>query len=104
MRTVNPQEAALKITAAGFGGMMIGDELGISGKLLLNGGLPQCDLYISMKNVVPESLGLGKVKDTASVYGHATGPLAGPSIDGRIEFLRLNIPALHFYKVNGDFF
>lgn len=89
MRTVNPQELALKITAAGFGGMMIGDELGISGKLLLNGGQPQCDLYISMKNVVPESLGLGKVKDTASVYGHATGPLSGPSIDGRIEFCNL---------------
>lgn len=104
VRTVNPQESALKITAAGFGGMMIGDELGISGKLLLNGGQPQCDLYISMKNVVPESLGLGKVKDTASVYGHATGPLSGPSIDGRIEFLQLNIPALRFYKVNGDFF
>ena len=38
VRTVNPQEAALKITAAGFGGMMIGDGTGISGKLLLNGG------------------------------------------------------------------
>ena len=86
VRTVNPQEAALKITAAGFGGMMIGDELGISGKLLLNGGQPQCDLYISMKNVVPESLGLGKVKDTASVYGHATGPLAGLLSTAELNF------------------
>ncbi len=100
----NPSEVKLKITAADFGGMMIGDELNVSGKVLLNGDVPQCDLYLSMKNIVPESLGLGKVKDTASVYGHATGPLAGPVIDGRLEFQHLNIPALRFYKVNGDFF
>lgn len=102
-RSEKADELKLKITANNLGGMMIGDELGISGKVLLNGGEPQCDLYLSLKNVVPESLGLGKVKDTASVYGHATGSLAGPVIDGRIEFAELNIPALRFYKVNGDF-
>ena len=102
-RSEKANELKLKITANNLGGMMIGDEIGISGKVLLNGGEPQCDLYLSLKNVVPESLGLGKVKDTASVYGHATGPLAGPVIDGRIEFAELNIPALRFYKVNGDF-
>lgn len=96
-------EVKLKITAADFGGMMIGDSFSISGKITKGSRGEQCDLYISMKNIVPESLGLGKVKDTASVYGHATGPLAGPVIDGRIEFLELNIPALRFYKVNGDF-
>ncbi len=102
--SAKPEELALKITAGGFGGMMIGDELGISGKILLGGGAPQCDLFLSMKDIVPESMGLGKVRDKASVYGHASGPLAAPVIDGRIEFLHLNIPALHFYKVNGDFF
>lgn len=98
-----PDEIKLKITAADFGGLMIGDSLSISGKITNGSSGAQCDLYISMKDIVPESLGLGKVKDTASVYGHATGPLAGPVIDGRIEFLQLNIPALRFYKVNGDF-
>lgn len=104
IRTVNPHQADLKITAGDFGGMMIGDELSISGKLMFDGAEPQCDLYISMKDVVPESLGLGKVKDTASVYGHATGALSALEIDGRLEFLHLNIPALRFYKVNGDFY
>lgn len=104
IKAVNGNELSLKINAADFGGMMIGDELSISGKLLFSGNVPYCDLYISMKDVVPESLGLGKVKDTASVYGHATGPLSGFEIDGRLEFLHLNIPALRFYKVNGDFF
>ncbi len=104
IKTVSPKELRLKITADDFGGMMIGDTLSISGKLLFNGAEPQCDLFLAMENVVPESLGLGKVKDTASVYGHATGPLAGPVIDGRIEFKVLNIPALRFYKVNGDFY
>ena len=58
-RSEKADELKLKITANNLGGMMIGDELGISGKVLLNGGEPQCDLYLSLKNVVPESLGLG---------------------------------------------
>lgn len=89
IRSEKPDEIKLKITAADFGGLMIGDSLSISGKITNGSSGAQCDLYISMKDIVPESLGLGKVKDTASVYGHATGPLAGPVIDGRIEFCSL---------------
>lgn len=94
----------LKLSTGTFGGMIIGDKLTLNGKVLFNGNTPQLDLFMTMKNIVPDSMGLRNVKDTASVYGHVTGPVDGPFIDGRIDFQQLNIPPLHFYKVQGDFY
>lgn len=89
VHTVNPQEAALKITAAGFGGMMIGDELGISGKLLLNGGQPQCDLYISMKMLCRNRWGLARLKIPPVFTGMQRGRFPGFLSTAELNFCSL---------------
>lgn len=101
---VNTKKVDIDFSSGKFGGTIIGDGIGIKGILDLKHKMPQYDLYLTLNNVLPASVGLADLKDRVSITAGVKGDLPSPVIDGYLEFEELNIPGLHFSKVKGDLF
>lgn len=85
-----------------FGGTIAGDSLKLYGKVDVSKDEPELALNLTMYNIIPSSMGLGKIENPADIFLEVKGPLQQPKADGALNFDELNIPALHFSKVSGN--
>lgn len=97
------QELRVHLKTGPFGGTIAGDSLNLSGKAALGIEGQPVSFNLSMYNVIPASLGLGKVENPVNIGGEVKGSVKDPKIDGVISFEELDIPALHFTDVTGNF-
>lgn len=92
----------LSFKAGKFGGSIRGDGLSLEGKVNLSGQQP-LRMNLGLYEVLPSSLGLGKVNDLMTITGEVKGNLREPLIDGAVAMKQLDLPPLLFHKVNGNF-
>lgn len=85
-----------------FGGTMVGDRMKLYGRVDISKAEPELALNLTMYQIVPASLGLGNVQNNADVFLEVKGKLQQPLADGALSFATLDLPALHFSKVNGN--
>ncbi len=98
----NHKELTIHLAASKFGGSMVGDGLNIDGTVQLKE--PQnVQINLGLYNVVPSSLGLSNANDPMTLTGEMKGTLQSPTIDGAVSMPDLNLPGLHFTKINGNY-
>lgn len=103
--TINTEkDMTINASIGGFGGTMVGDGISVHGKILFEGEAePALDLALAFYAVQPSSLGIGMdVKERMSLETYFTGPLSNPLGSGTVAMDELNIPALHFEKLQGE--
>lgn len=103
--TINTEkDMTLNASIGGFGGTMVGDGISVHGKILFEEkSEPELDLALAFYAVQPSSLGIGmNVKERMSLETYFTGPISNPIGSGTVAMDELNIPALHFEKIQGD--
>ena len=99
------KEMTLNASIGGFGGTMVGDGISVRGNMALGDREePDIDLGIVFYAVQPSSLGIGmNIKEKMTLATYFTGPLSHPIGSGTLSMDELNIPGLHFEKVQGVF-
>ncbi len=94
----------IEFTTGRFGGSLIGDGVGLHGSIDLKPVIATYNLNLGIKELNPSSLGTGlNIKDKVTAGAHITGQLPDPLITGKLAMHELNIPALHFTNLKGDF-
>lgn len=94
----------IDFTTGKFGGTLIGDGVGLHGTIDLKPAIAQYNLNLGIKELNPSSLGTGlNIKDKVTAGAQISGDLPNPIISGKLAMKELNIPALHFTNVTGDF-
>ena len=87
-----------------FGGTLVGDGVALHGTIDLKPRIAVYNLNLGIKELDPSSLGTGlNIKDKVTAGAHIVGDLPDPLITGRLAMKELNIPALHFTGLKGDF-
>lgn len=92
----------LELSSGKFGGTIVGSKLQMNGVIDISRQDPGLNMNLSMYNIVPESLGLGNLKNTADVFAQVKGTLNNIIADGAVRFKELDLPALHFNDVTGN--
>ena len=92
----------IDLSAGPFGGNLVGESIMLKGTVN-NIKQPKLNHSLAMEKVLPEAMGLRNVKDLATVTGQVKGTWQEPQVDGTISFEALNIPALHFNNVKGNY-
>ena len=94
----------IDFSAGKFSGTLEADGLNIVGSINLKPKVAVYDLNLTIKALKPSSLGTGiNVHEKVSTTSKISGPLPSPMIDGNLSMEELNLPALHFSNVVGDF-
>jgi len=94
----------IDFSAGKFSGTLEADGLNIVGSINLTPKVAVYDLNLTIKALKPSSLGTGiNVYEKVSTISKISGPLPSPMIDGNLSMEELNLPALHFSSVIGDF-
>lgn len=98
------REIRLGVLAGPFTGTVSADRLAINGALDMRKEEPEFDMALSVAGLRPSSLdeGIG-IDDPASFTARISGGLSRPVIKGVVEMPVLDLPALHFTNVKGDF-
>ena len=91
----------LRFNGTEFGGTMKGDGIDLNGTIDLKQNAQQLHMYVGFYNVVPQSLGLGKVSDPITITGEVTGSPQKFVIDGALQTPKLAIPPLQFRELSG---
>lgn len=92
----------IALTSGKFGGTIVGSKLQLNGIIDTSQPDPAINMNLSMYNIVPESLGMGNLKNTADVFAQVKGTLNNIIADGAVRFEELDLPALHFNDVTGN--
>lgn len=92
----------INLTSGKFGGTIVGNKLQLNGKIAVDKQEPELNLNLAMYDIVPKSMGLGNVENTANVFAQVQGTLQHIIVDGALNFAELDIPALHFNDVKGN--
>lgn len=104
LRADTDRELRLGLLAGPFGGTVAADQLALHGTVDFRGGEPACDMALSIKGCRPSSLGAGvDIDDPVSADARVSGRIARPVIEGTLSIPVLDLPALHFTEVSGDF-
>jgi len=94
----------MDFSAGKFGGTLEADGLNIVGSIDLKPRVATYDLKLAIKSLKPSTLGTGiNVHEKVSATSTVSGPLPAPKIDGNLYMEDLNLPALHFSNVVGEF-
>ena len=96
------RELELHFACGAFGGVMQGESMNLDGIVNLDGSR-ESSLNLGLYKLVPKSLGLGDIEDEVTVAGQVMGTPQRPVINGAVMLEELNLPALHFTKVAGNF-
>ena len=97
-------KSKIDLTASHFTGTVEAAGLGISGTLDFSKDIPEYNMSLIIKDCNPKSLDVGvDIDDKATVYATIKGNLPSPIIDGSLSMDELDITALHFTEVKGDF-
>lgn len=99
----NRTHLKLDLRANKFAGDIVGKRLTINGDVDLTKNKENLKLKIGLYEVVPSSLGLGKVNNPLTITGDVKGAPTSFTIDGHISLQQLDIPKLTFTNVNGDY-
>lgn len=91
------------IKANKFAGDIVGKKLTINGEVDLTKNKEYLKLKLGLYEVVPSSLGLGKVSNPLTITGDVKGAPTSFTIDGHISMPQLDIPKLTFTNVEGDY-
>jgi len=97
------QLLSIKFTCNDFGGSIVGNSCDLNGTVDLANKQHQAHLNLALYDVVPKSLGLGKLSNSVTILGEVKGDLTNPVIDGAIAMKRLDIPPMVFRKVSGNY-
>ncbi len=98
------KELNIDLSAGPFAGTVGAKGLRIGGTVNLAEKEPVYDMFLSVKDLRPSTLGVGvDIEDPASAEARITGTLPRPVIDGKLKLDVLNIPAIQFTDVAGDF-
>jgi hypothetical protein len=94
----------IDFSAGKFGGTLEADGLNLAGSINLKPKVAIYDLKLTVNSLKPSTLGAGiNVQEKVSINSKVSGPLPAPMIDGNLHMEELNLPALHFSNVIGDF-
>lgn len=96
------KQVLVQLTTGPLGGQLVGDRLSLNGQVLL-AKQPQLELDFTMEKVLPEAMGLRNVRNLATATGRVQGSWQEPQVEGTISFEELDIPALHFNNVKGNY-
>ncbi|MDO4178279.1 MAG: hypothetical protein Q4D21_03725 [Phascolarctobacterium sp.] len=99
----NGRYLGLNLNVGEFGGDIVGKTMNLSGKVDLLKNQENVSLSLGMYGVVPESMGLGNIKNPLDISGTVSGQLKSPVIKGTIEMKQLDIPPMVFHKVSGEY-
>lgn len=91
----------LDFSSGKLGGTMIGEGVALRGNSDLQ--KDTANYQVTIKNVVPSSLGLGKLSDPVTIQGQLTGTTEAPTLTGVIKFNTLDLHSMVFTKVSSDF-
>lgn len=95
---------AIDLSAGPFAGTVGAKGLRIGGTVNLLEKEPVYDLFLSVKDLRPSTLGVGvDIDDPATAEARIAGKLSRPVIDGTLSMKELNIPAIQFTDVAGKF-
>lgn len=87
-----------------FAGTIAADRMVMHGTVDFTGDGPACDLALSVTGCRPSALGAGiDIDDPVSVSARVKGPAARPVITGTLDIPELNVTALLFTELTGDF-
>ena len=87
-----------------FTGTIAADRMVMHGTVDFTGDGPACDLALSVTGCRPSALGAGiDIDDPVSVSARVKGPAARPVITGTLDIPELNVTALRFTELTGDF-
>lgn len=94
----------IDLSAGPFAGTVGAKGLRIGGTVNLVEKEPVYDLFLSVKDLRPSTLGVGvDIEDPASAEARIAGTLPRPVIDGKLSLKDLNLPGIQFTDVAGDF-
>lgn len=85
-----------------LGGTMIGKSISLKGQAATKTDTLQ--LKLGLEEIVPASLGLGKLSDPVTLSGNITGRADKPIITGDIKFNRLDLGNMVFTNVNSKYY
>lgn len=92
------------LLAGPFSGTVSADRLALHGAVDFTDRRPSCDMALSIAGCRPSSLGAGvDIDDPVSADARVSGRIARPVIEGTLSIPVLDLPALHFTEVSGDF-
>lgn len=95
---------AVDLLAGPFGGTVAADRLALHGAVDFTDRRPSCDMALSISGCRPSSLGAGvDIDDPVSVSARVSGRIARPVIEGTLDIPVLDVTALHFTDVTGNF-
>ncbi|MCH4188643.1 MAG: DUF3971 domain-containing protein [Megasphaera sp.] len=94
----------MDLEADHFEGTIEAEELRIGGSIDFTKDMPVYNMYLSIKDCNPKSLDVGvDIDDKATAYAKITGAGAHPVIDGNLSMEKLDITALNFTDLAGNF-
>ena len=99
----NHENLELQLSTDRFDGSIIGDGMQLSGKVKFLKQGTEGRLNLALYEVVPASLGLGKINLPMTVYGDVSGELKSPIIKGAVSMRELKLPPLIFRKLQGNY-
>lgn len=104
LRADTKRAMEVDLLAGPFGGTAAADRLALHGTVDFTERRPSCDMALSIAGCRPSSLGAGvDIDDPVSVNARVQGRIARPVIEGMLSVPVLDLPALHFTDVSGDF-
>lgn len=96
------ENITIKLSANEFAGTLVGDKLELNGSVDLKAAVPTLNMNLNLYDIVPKSMGLGDIKNTASVFTQVKGDVEHIMADGALKFKELDVPPLLFTDVNGN--
>ena len=91
----------LQFSSGPLSGTMQGAGIDVKGETDFKAN--KVNAHVDVKEVVPASLGLGKLSNAVTINCDFTGPADDPQVDGNIGFKTLEIRPFVFYDVKGKF-
>lgn len=92
----------IDLTANEFAGTLVGDKLELKGAVDLKPAVPTLNMNLNLYDIIPKTMGLGDIENTANVFAQVKGDLENIIADGALSFAKLDLPPLLFTDVNGN--
>lgn len=92
----------IDLTANEFAGTLVGDKLELKGAIDLKPAVPTLNMNLNLYDIIPKTMGLGDIENTANVFAQVKGDLENIIADGALSFAKLDLPPLLFTDVNGN--
>lgn len=98
------KKLAIDLSTGPFSGTIGAEGLRMGGTVDLTGRVPVYDMFLSVKDLRPSTLGVGvDIDNPANAEARIRGELPRPVIDGKLSLDQLDLPGIQFTDVAGNF-